>query len=185
MHLPGGLLRTRWVSGGRCGSSGSSRSSRTSVFLVAQWEPQAGCTPQWPSMGDPPPGQGAFGVLLSPSPNASPPTVRAASSRFSVSRVLARPPRGLLPRPGLRDFFILDALQYPGDPMLRRFLPWSFREPGSPSRRRPSDPVSRARSCSFGFGGSGRLRVGSAPWPFWGTAVPCQARLSTSSTISG
>jgi PAT family beta-lactamase induction signal transducer AmpG len=65
------------------------------------------------------------------------------SSLFSIPRVLAGPPAGLLADAmGWRDFFILTLFTgIPGLMMLARFVPWSVREPefhvAAPPRGQP------------------------------------------------
>jgi PAT family beta-lactamase induction signal transducer AmpG len=90
-------------------------------------------------------GSGAFGVLLLrlTQKRFSATQFALLSSLFSISRVLAGPPAGLMADAfGWRDFFILTVFTgIPGLLMLHRFVPWSVREPefhvAAPSRGRP------------------------------------------------
>jgi PAT family beta-lactamase induction signal transducer AmpG len=78
-------------------------------------------------------GSGAFGVLLLrlTQKRFSATQFALLSSLFSISRVLAGPPAGLLADAiGWRDFFILTIFTgIPGMLMLHRFVPWGVREP--------------------------------------------------------
>jgi PAT family beta-lactamase induction signal transducer AmpG len=78
-------------------------------------------------------GSGAFGVLLLrlTQKRFSATQFALLSSLFSISRVLAGPPAGLLADAiGWRDFFILTLFTgIPGMVMLARFVPWSVRDP--------------------------------------------------------
>jgi PAT family beta-lactamase induction signal transducer AmpG len=78
-------------------------------------------------------GSGAFGVLLLrlTQKRFSATQFALLSSLFSISRVLAGPPAGLLADAmGWRDFFILTLVTgIPGLLMLHRFVPWRVREP--------------------------------------------------------
>jgi PAT family beta-lactamase induction signal transducer AmpG len=78
-------------------------------------------------------GSGAFGVLLLrlTQKRFSATQFALLSSLFSISRVLAGPPAGLLADAiGWRDFFILTIFTgIPGLMMLARFVPWGVREP--------------------------------------------------------
>ena len=78
-------------------------------------------------------GSGAFGVLLLrlTQKRFSATQFALLSSLFSISRVLAGPPAGLMADTiGWRDFFILTIFTgIPGLLMLARFVPWSVREP--------------------------------------------------------
>jgi PAT family beta-lactamase induction signal transducer AmpG len=95
-------------------------------------------------------GSGAFGVLLLrlTQKRFSATQFALLSSLFSIPRVLAGPPAGLLADAlGWRDFFIFTVLTgVPGLVMLSRFVPWSVREPEfhvAAPRRGPS--LSRAQ----------------------------------------
>ena len=78
-------------------------------------------------------GTGAFGVLLLrlTQKRFSATQYALLSSLFSIPRVLAGPPAGLLADAlGWRDFFVLTlAAGIPGLVMLGRFVPWGQREP--------------------------------------------------------
>jgi MFS transporter, PAT family, beta-lactamase induction signal transducer AmpG len=78
-------------------------------------------------------GNGAFGVLLLrlTERRFSATQYALLSSLFSVPRVIAGPPAGLLADAlGWRDFYISTlALGIPGLLMLQRFVPWGLREP--------------------------------------------------------
>ena len=78
-------------------------------------------------------GSGAFGVLLLrlTQKRFSATQYALLSSLFSIPRVLAGPPAGLLADAlGWRDFFVLTlAAGIPGLVMLQRFVPWGQREP--------------------------------------------------------
>jgi PAT family beta-lactamase induction signal transducer AmpG len=78
-------------------------------------------------------GSGAFGVLLLrlTQKRFSATQYALLSSLFSIPRILAGPPAGLLADTlGWRDFFILTLpIGIPGMVMLARFVPWSVREP--------------------------------------------------------
>jgi MFS transporter, PAT family, beta-lactamase induction signal transducer AmpG len=90
-------------------------------------------------------GTGAFGVLLLrlTEKRFSATQYALLSSLFSLPRVLAGPPAGLLADAlGWRDFYVLTVfLGIPGLILLQRFVPWSLREPvfhvAEPSRGRP------------------------------------------------
>ena len=90
-------------------------------------------------------GSGAFGVLLLrlTQKKFSATQFALLSSLFSISRVLAGPPAGLLADAiGWRDFFILTIFTgIPGLVMLGRFVPWGVREPefhaAAPARGEP------------------------------------------------
>ncbi len=77
-------------------------------------------------------GTGAFGVLLLrlTEKRFSATQYALLSSLFSIPRVLAGPPTGLLVDAiGWRDFFVLTVLAgLPGLAMLKRFVPWGQRE---------------------------------------------------------
>ena len=78
-------------------------------------------------------GSGAFGVLLLrlTQKRFSATQYALLSSLFSIPRILAGPPAGLLADAlGWRDFFILTVFTgIPGLVMLARFVPWGVREP--------------------------------------------------------
>jgi PAT family beta-lactamase induction signal transducer AmpG len=78
-------------------------------------------------------GTGAFGVLLLrlTEKRFSATQYALLSSLFSIPRVLAGPPTGLIVDAlGWRDFFILTVFAgIPGLLMLARFVPWGVREP--------------------------------------------------------
>ena len=90
-------------------------------------------------------GSGAFGVLLLrlTQKRFSATQFALLSSLFSISRVLAGPPAGLMADAiGWRDFFILTIFTgIPGLMMLARFVPWGVREPefhvAAPARGEP------------------------------------------------
>lgn len=78
-------------------------------------------------------GNGAFGVLLLrlTQKRFSATQYALLSSLFTIPRVLAGPPAGLLADAlGWRDFFVLTLVAgVPGLVMLQRFVPWGVREP--------------------------------------------------------
>ena len=78
-------------------------------------------------------GTGAFSVLLLrlTQKRFSATQYALLSSLFSIPRILAGPPTGLLVDAiGWRDFFILTIVAgIPGMIMLQRFVPWGTREP--------------------------------------------------------
>jgi MFS transporter, PAT family, beta-lactamase induction signal transducer AmpG len=78
-------------------------------------------------------GSGAFGALLLrlTDKRFSATQFALLSSLFTIPRVLAGPPAGLLADAiGWRDFFVLTLLTgVPGMVMLARFVPWGVREP--------------------------------------------------------
>jgi len=90
-------------------------------------------------------GNGAFGVLLLrlTQKRFSATQFALLSSLFSIPRILAGPPAGLLADTiGWRDFFLLTlAAGVPGMVMLARFVPWGMRDPdfevAAPPSRRP------------------------------------------------
>jgi MFS transporter, PAT family, beta-lactamase induction signal transducer AmpG len=90
-------------------------------------------------------GQGAFGVLLLrlTQKRFSATQYALLSSLFTIPRILAGPPAGLLAATiGWRDFFVLTLFAgIPGMLMLSRFVPWSVRDPQfhviEPRRGRP------------------------------------------------
>ena len=90
-------------------------------------------------------GTGAFGVLLLrlTQKRFSATQYALLSSLFSLPRILAGPPTGLLVDAiGWRDFFIFTVLTgIPGLLMLHRFVPWGVQDPefhvAAPSRGRP------------------------------------------------
>ena len=90
-------------------------------------------------------GSGAFGVLLLrlTQKRFSATQYALLSSLFTIPRVLAGPPAGLLADAiGWRDFFVLTVLTgIPGMVMLSRFVPWRVRDPqfhvAAPERGRP------------------------------------------------
>ena len=97
-------------------------------------------------------GSGAFGVLLLrlTQKRFSATQFALLSSLFSIPRVLAGPPAGLLADAlGWRDFFVFTVFTgVPGLVMLERFVPWSVREPefhvAAPPRGAPLSP---RRAC--------------------------------------
>lgn len=102
-------------------------------------------------------GSGAFGVLLLrlTQKRFSATQYALLSSLFTIPRVLAGPPAGVLADAiGWRDFFILTVLTgVPGMVMLSRFVPWGLRDPqfhvAGPARGRPIARASLAwRSLS-------------------------------------
>jgi len=111
-------------------------------------------------------GTGAFSVLLIrlTQKRFSATQYALLSSLFSIPRVLAGPPAGLLVDAlGWRDFFVFTLLAgIPGMAMLWRFVPWSTREPEfqveEPKRGTPVTPaqvVGRAAVGGLiGFGAS-------------------------------
>jgi len=78
-------------------------------------------------------GNGAFGVLLLrlTQKRFSATQYALLSSLFTIPRVIAGPPAGLLADAlGWRDFFVFTLLTgVPGLVMLQRFVPWGLREP--------------------------------------------------------
>jgi PAT family beta-lactamase induction signal transducer AmpG len=78
-------------------------------------------------------GSGAFGVLLLrlTQKRFSATQFAVLSSLFTIPRVLAGPPAGILADAiGWRDFFVLTIVTgIPGMVMLARFVPWGVREP--------------------------------------------------------
>jgi PAT family beta-lactamase induction signal transducer AmpG len=108
-------------------------------------------------------GSGAFGVLLLRLTHKRFSATQYAllSSLFSVSRVLAGPPAGVLADAlGWRDFFILTVFTgIPGMVMLGRFAPWGVREPefrvAAPAR---GLPLTRGRLLARAAG------VGAVAW---------------------
>jgi MFS transporter, PAT family, beta-lactamase induction signal transducer AmpG len=90
-------------------------------------------------------GSGAFGVLLLrlTQKRFSATQFALLSSLFSIPRVLAGPPAGLLADVlGWRDFYVFTVFTgIPGLVMLHRFVPWSVREPefhvAAPARGEP------------------------------------------------
>jgi len=111
-------------------------------------------------------GTGAFSVLLIrlTQKRFSATQYALLSSLFSIPRVLAGPPAGLLVDAlGWRDFFVFTLLAgIPGMAMLWRFVPWSTREPEfqveEPKRGTPVTPaqvgVRAAVGGLIGFGAS-------------------------------
>jgi PAT family beta-lactamase induction signal transducer AmpG len=104
-------------------------------------------------------GTGAFGVLLLrlTDKRFSATQYALLSSLFSIPRVLAGPPVGLLvDAVGWRDFFVLTVFAgLPGLVMLGRFVPWSLREPrfhvAEPRRGAPlTRPALAARALAAG-----------------------------------
>ncbi len=95
-------------------------------------------------------GTGAFGVLLLrlTEKRFSATQFALLTSLFSIPRVLAGPPTGLLvDAVGWRDFFVLTVLAgLPGLYMLSRFVPWSVREiVFQVDERRRDAPLGRAQ----------------------------------------
>jgi PAT family beta-lactamase induction signal transducer AmpG len=90
-------------------------------------------------------GSGAFGVLLLrlTQKRFSATQYALLSSLFTIPRVLAGPPAGLMADAiGWRDFFVLTVFTgIPGMVLLARFVPWGVREPefhvAEPERGRP------------------------------------------------
>lgn len=90
-------------------------------------------------------GSGAFGVLMLrlTQKRFSATQFALLSSLFTIPRVLAGPPAGVLADAiGWRDFFVLTVFTgIPGMVMLSRFVPWSVREPefhvAAPARGQP------------------------------------------------
>lgn len=110
-------------------------------------------------------GSGAFGVLLLrlTQKRFSSTQFALLASLFTLPRVLAGPPAGLLADAlGWRDFFILTVFAgIPGLAMLQRFAPWGMREPelgGDPAA--PAEPDG-ARS-PWGRAGFAALVVGTS-----------------------
>jgi len=103
-------------------------------------------------------GSGAFGVLLLrlTQKRFSATQFALLSSLFSISRVLAGPPAGLLADAiGWRDFFILTIFTgIPGMLMLHRFVPWGVREiefhTAAPVRGRPVGSGEVAMKAALG-----------------------------------
>jgi MFS transporter, PAT family, beta-lactamase induction signal transducer AmpG len=111
-------------------------------------------------------GSGAFGVLLLrlTQKRFSATQFALLSSLFSISRVLAGPPAGLLADTiGWRDFFILTIFTgIPGLMMLARFVPWNVREPefhvAAPAQ---GEPLSRPQLVTrAGVAGLGATAIG-------------------------
>jgi PAT family beta-lactamase induction signal transducer AmpG len=124
-------------------------------------------------------GTGAFGVLLLrlTEKRFSATQYALLSSLFSIPRVLAGPPTGLLVDAlGWRDFFVLTVLAgIPGLVMLARFVPWGVREPTFHVKAGPSGaPVGMstlaARSVAAGFLGLGAGAL-AAVGVRWASAV--------------
>jgi PAT family beta-lactamase induction signal transducer AmpG len=108
-------------------------------------------------------GSGAFGVLLLrlTSKRFSATQYALLSSLFSVSRVLAGPPAGVLVDAlGWRDFFVLTVFTgIPGLLMLGRFAPWGVREPEfQVARPSPAPPIRRGELLARAAG------VGALVW---------------------
>lgn len=103
-------------------------------------------------------GNGAFGVLLLrlTQKRFSATQYALLSSLFSIPRVLAGPPTGLLVDAiGWRDFFIFTIFAgIPGLVMLQRFVPLGLREPvfhvAAPRRGRPLTPAGLAVRSGLG-----------------------------------
>ena len=103
-------------------------------------------------------GTGAFGVLLIrlTQKRFSATQYALLSSLFSIPRVLAGPPAGLLVDAlGWRDFFIFTLLAgIPGMLMLWRFVPWSVRDPEfqveAPKRGAPLTPAEVGMRAAIG-----------------------------------
>jgi PAT family beta-lactamase induction signal transducer AmpG len=103
-------------------------------------------------------GTGAFGVLLIrlTQKRFSATQYALLSSLFSIPRVLAGPPAGLLVDAlGWRDFFVFTLLAgIPGMIMLWRFVPWSALDPEfqveQPKRGTPVTPAQVATSAAVG-----------------------------------
>src|SRR5438445_682537 len=103
-------------------------------------------------------GTGAFGVLLIrlTQKRFSATQYALLSSLFSIPRVLAGPPAGLLVDAlGWRDFFVFTLLAgIPGMAMLWRFVPWSARDPEfqveQPKRGTPVTPAQVATRAAVG-----------------------------------
>ncbi len=89
-------------------------------------------------------GNGAFGVLLLrlTQKRFSATQYALLSSLFSLPRVIAGPPAGLLADAlGWRDFFVFTLVTgVPGLVMLQRFAPWGVREPEFEIAATPSGP---------------------------------------------
>jgi PAT family beta-lactamase induction signal transducer AmpG len=99
-------------------------------------------------------GNGAFGVLLLrlTERRFSATQYALLSSLFTIPRVLAGPPAGLMADAiGWRDFFVLTLLfGVPGMVMLARFVPWGSREPSfhvAPARR--GDPLTSSALAAW------------------------------------
>jgi len=116
-------------------------------------------------------GTGAFGVLLLrlTEKRFSATQFALLSSLFTIPRVLAGPPAGLLADAlGWRDFFIFTVVTgLPGMAMLARVVPWSVREPvfhvAAPPRREPLTPAAirwRAAAATIGAALAGWLALG-------------------------
>jgi PAT family beta-lactamase induction signal transducer AmpG len=119
-------------------------------------------------------GTGAFGVLLLrlTEKRFSATQYALLSSLFSIPRVLAGPPTGLIVDAlGWRNFFVLTVVAgIPGLVMLARFVPWADREPvfhvAVPPR---GEPLTRAglflRSVAGGLFALGLFAVTAASLP--------------------
>ncbi len=108
-------------------------------------------------------GNGAFGVLLLrlTQKRFSVTQYALLSSLFTLPRVLAGPPAGLLADAiGWRDFFVFTVVTgIPGMLMLQRFAPWGVREPRfDVEPGRAAKPMAAATRLLWAFG------VGSAAW---------------------
>ena len=103
-------------------------------------------------------GTGAFSVLLIrlTQKRFSATQYALLSSLFSIPRVLAGPPAGLLVDAlGWRDFFVFTLLAgIPGMAMLWRFVPWSARDPEfqveEPKRGTPLTPAQVSTQAAVG-----------------------------------
>ena len=103
-------------------------------------------------------GTGAFGVLLIrlTQKRFSATQYALLSSLFSIPRVLAGPPAGLLvDAMGWRDFFVFTILAgIPGMLMLWRFVPWGVTEPEfqveAPKKGTPVTPAQVAARAAIG-----------------------------------
>jgi PAT family beta-lactamase induction signal transducer AmpG len=113
-------------------------------------------------------GSGAFGVLLLrlTQKRFSATQYALLSSLFTIPRVLAGPPAGLLADTiGWRDFFILTVFTgIPGLMFLHRFVPWGVREPEFHvvAEAAPRTPLSRPALLSralLGGGGVGGASI--------------------------
>jgi PAT family beta-lactamase induction signal transducer AmpG len=116
-------------------------------------------------------GSGAFGVLLLrlTQKRFSATQYALLSSLFTIPRVLAGPPAGLLADAiGWRDFFVLTVFTgIPGMLLLSRFVPWHVRDPefhvAAPERGRPCTRlglVARGAAATLLAAGLGVLTLG-------------------------
>jgi PAT family beta-lactamase induction signal transducer AmpG len=118
-------------------------------------------------------GSGALGVMLLrlTQKRFSATQFALLSSLFTIPRVLAGPPAGMLADAlGWRDFFVLTLLfGVPGLLMLQRFVPWGVREPEfHVAPPRPGAPLGRLAVAAS---------AGLAALAAWGTSLLAAASL--------